>query len=435
MSRIIQKEWTVRPSYFAVKTQNLIRNVVENIKMTPNPNKKYITLSIGDPTAFGNFQPPESVLQAIRDSLDHPSSPNYGPVIGFYEARKAVAEYSRRQGKVKPEDVILCSGCTHAIDLVITTLANSGQNILVPRPGHTVYKTAAEGLGIELKFYNLLPDQNWEIDLEDLENKIDEATALIVVINPSNPCGSVYKAEHLRDILQIASRNRVPVLADEIYEDFTFSGHKFTTLSSLSVDVPIITCSGITKRFLVPGWRLGWLIIHDRNNILGDDIRKGLCNVASRLLGPCVLIQRALPAILESPQGYFWDMMKFVETQANFACKQLCLCPGLRPITPQGVMYMMIEIQISLFPSFKDDVQFVERLLMEEAVLCLPGQCFGYPNFMRIVLTVPENILTEACNRIMAFCQQHCSGLKMKEELLDVTVAKPIIREDLLTTA
>lgn len=104
-------------------------------------------------------------------------------------------------------------------------------------------------------------------------------------------------------------------MADEIYEDFTFSGQKFTALSSLSVDVPVITCSGITKRFLVPGWRLGWLIIHDRNNILGDDIRKGLSNVASRILGPCVLIQRALPAILQSSQGYFRDMIKFVEVR------------------------------------------------------------------------------------------------------------------------
>lgn len=138
-----------------------------------------------------------------------------------------------------------------------------------------------------------------------------------MVTNPSNPCGSVYEEEHLREILRIASRNRIPVLADEIYEDFTFSGQKFTALSSLSVDVPVITCSGISKRFLVPGWRLGWLIIHDRNNVLGDDIRKGLSNMASRILGPCVLIQRALPAILQSSQGYFRDMMEFVEVRPN----------------------------------------------------------------------------------------------------------------------
>lgn len=111
---------------------------------------------LGDPTAFGNFQPPETVIQAIRDSLEYPSSRSYGQVVGVYEARKAVAEYSRHQGKVKPEDVILSSGCTHAIDIVITTLASAGQNILVPRPGHMVYKTAADGLGIEARFYDLL---------------------------------------------------------------------------------------------------------------------------------------------------------------------------------------------------------------------------------------------------------------------------------------
>lgn len=136
-----------------------------------------------------------------------------------------------------------------------------------------------------------------------------------MVTNPSNPCGSVYEEEHLRQILEIASRHHVPILADEIYEDFLFSGQKFNALSSLSVDVPVITCSGISKRFLVPGWRMGWLIIHDRNNILGNKIRKGLSNMASRILGPCVLIQRALPAILQSPQEEFRDMMRFVEVR------------------------------------------------------------------------------------------------------------------------
>lgn len=153
----------------------------------------------------------------------------------------------------------------------------------------------------------------------DLESQIDDDTAAIVVINPSNPCGSVYDKKHLTEILDVASRNCVPIIADEIYEHFVFSGHEFTALSALSKDVPVLTCSGLTKRFLVPGWRMGWLIIHDRQNILGKEIRKGLCNLASKILGPNTLIQRALPTILQStPQTFFDEVVLFIEVSGRF---------------------------------------------------------------------------------------------------------------------
>lgn len=162
----------------------------------------------------------------------------------------------------------------------------------------------------------LQPDQQWEVDLKNLESQIDENTAAIIVINPSNPCGSVYSKEHLLEILDIASRNRVPIIADEIYEHFVFSGREYTALSALSEDVPILTCSGLTKRFLVPGWRMGWLIIHDRNNVFGKEIRKGLGNLCGRILGPSKLIQQALPTILKStPQHFFDGIMSFIEVR------------------------------------------------------------------------------------------------------------------------
>lgn len=110
----------------------------------------------GDPTTFGNLNPPEQVLQSVRESIEWTKSRSYGPAVGHLDARQAVAEYSAHQGTVGAEDVILCSGCSHAIEMVIAVLADSGQNILVPRPGFMIYKTLAEGLGINIKYYNLL---------------------------------------------------------------------------------------------------------------------------------------------------------------------------------------------------------------------------------------------------------------------------------------
>ncbi|CAG9098665.1 unnamed protein product [Plutella xylostella] len=406
----VSKEWEVRASTLARKTNNLIRDIIQNLQVEPNPEKQLIALSVGDPTTFGNLNPPEQVLQAVRESVDLHTSRGYGPSYGYPEARRAVAQYSAHQGDVSPDDVILCSGCSHAIEMAITVLADSGQNILVPKPGFMIYKTLAEGLGIELKYYRLLPHQQWKIDLEDLECQIDDDTAAIVVINPSNPCGSVYTKEHLSDVLDIASRNKIPIIADEIYEHMVFSGNEFSAISSLSKDVPVLTCGGLTKRFLVPGWRMGWVIVHDRQNVFGKEVRKGLTNLSARIVGPNTIVQRALPSILSlTPQSFFDDVILFIENNAKMAYDMLRRVVGLRPTMPQGAMYMMIEIKMAQLTDIKDDLDFVERLMCEQSVFCLPGKCFEYPNYMRIVLTVPNDILREACKRIDAFCRDHAA--------------------------
>ncbi|CAK1550029.1 unnamed protein product [Leptosia nina] len=420
-----RKEWDVRASTLAQNTHNTIRSIVENLRVEPNPQKDLIALSIGDPTTFGNLNPPDQVLAAVRESVESHASRGYAPAKGQQEARQAVAEYSAHQGEVTADDVVLASGTSHAIELAITALADPGQNILVPRPGFMIYQTLAVGLGIRIKYYSLLPDEQWKVDIDDLENQIDDDTAAIIVINPSNPCGSVYDKQHLCEIVDVASRNHVPIIADEIYEHFVFSGHKFHAISSLSEDVPVLTCSGLTKRFLVPGWRMGWVIVHDRHNIFGKDIRNGLNNLASRILGPSALVQRALPSILKyTPQSFFDEVILFIESQAKLAYEELRRAPGLRPIMPQGAMYMMIGIKMALFPSIKNEFQFVECLVKEQSVFCLPGKCFEYPNYMRIVLTVPEAYLREACQRIIIFCKEHIDYGEKRKEVAndDITV-------------
>lgn len=85
----------------------------------------------------------------------------------------------------------------------------------------------------------------------------------------------------------------------------------------------------------------------------------------------------------------------------------LCDADGLRPIMPDGAMYMMIGIDIEHFPEFENELQFVQALVKEQSVFCLPGQCFDYANYMRIVLTVPEDLIWESCIRIAEFCNKH----------------------------
>jgi len=158
------------------------------------------------------------------------------------------------------------------LELCILVLANPGSNVLIPKPGFPLYKTLCGGPGINIKQYNLKVEQNWKIDIDHLESLIDSKTAAIIYNNPSNPCGSVYSEDHIEEVLRIAEKYRIPIIADEIYEDMIFSESKFFSIASLTREVPVLSCSGISKSFLLPGYRCGWIIIHDRHERLGFSV-------------------------------------------------------------------------------------------------------------------------------------------------------------------
>ncbi|XP_021712079.1 tyrosine aminotransferase-like, partial [Aedes aegypti] len=151
-------KWNVPITDFARLTHNPIRAIVEGLKIAPNPDKPLIALSIGsarveflkkvNPTTFGNLKPAPEVIDALRSV-----------------ARQAVADYVSHQGDVTANDVILCSGASCALDLCLSVLAGPGQNILIPRPGFSIYRTLAEGFGVECRYYDFDAGQELEVDL------------------------------------------------------------------------------------------------------------------------------------------------------------------------------------------------------------------------------------------------------------------------------
>lgn len=398
----------VVPSDAAVRSRSLIAEQFDSMDVAPNPNKKMLRLSVGDPTVFGNLNPADVVIESVVDAIRSMNFNGYTFSIGNEKAREAIAAYiSTDKIKITREDVIICSGCSSALEMCITALANPGDNILIPRPGFFIYEVLARTIDVHAKFYNLLPDQQWKVDLEMMDREIDDHTRAIVINTPSNPCGSVFDEAHIRQILEVAARRRVPIIADEIYDHFAFPGNEFYYMASFTKDVPILSCNGLTKRFLVPGWRMGWITIHDPLNVLAK-VRKGLHSLSERTLGANTIVQGAIPAILsQTPPEFYRNTMEVVQTNADICSKILSAVKGLNPIMPHGAMYMMVGIDMARFPTFKTDVEIAEALISEESVFCLPGTFFYLENYVRLVLTVPHDVMSEACERIREFCAVH----------------------------
>ena len=253
----------------------------------------------------------------------------------------------------------------------------------------------------------LLASSHWEVDVEALERLLDAQSAAIIVNNPSNPCGSVYSEGHLLRVLELCRKYpNLTVIADEIYEDMVFNGHTFHPMAKVAhahhLSMPILTCGGLAKRFLVPGWRLGWILVNRDERLV--EIRKALCDMSTLILGANSTVQAALPGIFaDTPGAFHLAVNGYVETQSVLLCKRVARIRGLEPITPQGTFYMMVKLDEGRLGPFADDVLFARKLYEEQLVQCLPGSIFSMPGYIRLVAFASAGELEEAMDRVERF--------------------------------
>jgi len=408
-------DWYVPASARATRTRNPIRELVQGWKRSPNPSRELIDLSIGDPTAYRNLEPPSHLLEYFEGVLRSGRYHGYTHSTGMEDARSAVAEhFNRRLGRkaLSSRDIFLTSGVSGALELALAGLLNEGDNILVPCPGFPLLRTIAENLGAFVREYPLLPEQGWKIHLSRLEALVDHRTRALVVNNPSNPCGSVWDAAHITEILAVAARLRLPIVSDEVYADMVFPSVSFHSFAALSREVPIVTVGGLSKQFIVPGWRLGWVVLHDPVGALDrGGYRDGLQRLTTRMLLPNALAQAVVPYALGEEalrKAFLDDLMLHLASNASLFTEKLRAVPGLRCIMPQGAMYMMIQVDCSRFSSIANTMEFCQQLYDAESVLALPGECFGAEGFIRVVTFPPQRIIIEACERIKRFCTSRC---------------------------
>ncbi|XP_034679390.1 probable aminotransferase TAT2 isoform X2 [Vitis riparia] len=167
-------------------------------------NKRLISLGMGDPSVYTCFHTSHVATESVVDAVESNKYNGYAPTSGLPQARKAIAEYLSRDlpYKLSLDDVFITSGCTQAIDVALSILARPGANILIPNPGFPIYQLSASFRGLEVRFYDLLPEKGWEADLDAIKALADQNTVALVIINPNNPCGSVYSYQHLKKIVE-----------------------------------------------------------------------------------------------------------------------------------------------------------------------------------------------------------------------------------------
>jgi tyrosine aminotransferase len=356
----------------------------------------------------------EAVVQA---ALYKPHAAGYTNASGSPEARRAIAmHHSCVERTLSPDHVIVTNGCSGALDLALTSLLDPGTTLLVPKPGFPLYQEIAEAVGANVVPYRLDPNSRWQCDLSHLEEIMANHSNVraIVINNPSSPTGSVFSEKHLQQILEFALKHHLPIVADEVYGDLTFGSNKFYPMAEVAARngqlVPVVTCSGLSKQFMIPGWRVGWLAFHDNRQGSLRNVEEGAHRLAQVIHGVSHLTQSAIPILLAtSTTGMAkWkeNYRSTLENQAMLLCSSLNDSYCLKVAPPQGSMYTIVKINIDRM-DIEDDMDFAMQLVLEENVFVLPGSSFGVPNTFRVAYTAELSTLEMASQRINDFCRRH----------------------------
>ncbi|KAJ0715622.1 putative aminotransferase, class I/classII, tyrosine/nicotianamine aminotransferase [Helianthus annuus] len=374
--------------------------------------KRLISLGMGDPTAFSCFTTTSVAQDAVVEMLTSHKFNGYSPTVGLPQTRSAICEYlsTNLPYKLSPDDVYITAGCTQAIEVAISILASPNANILVPRPGFPIYELCAAFRNVEIRHFDLLPENGWEVDLDAVDALADQNTVAIVIINPGNPCGNVYTYNHLKKIAETAKKHKIVVIADEVYGHLAFGANPFVPMGVFGSMVPVLTLGSLSKRWIVPGWRLGWFVMTDPNAIFKNaktvERLKKYFDICG---GPATFIQAAVPRILkETSEAFFTRTLNILKHTSDLCVNKIKDIPCLTcPTKPQGSMAMMVKLSIPLLKDIKDDIDFCFKLAKEESVILLPGRTVGLKNWVRITFAAEPSSLEEALERVKSFYHRH----------------------------
>jgi len=389
----------------ATRTKNItyaVRDIIVLANEVAKSGKKMLYLNIGDPNIY-DFEPPKHLIEATYKAMLENKN-GYAPSSGIKEAVDAIEGEAERKGITNVHDIFVTTGASEAIDICLTALVNEGENVLTPTPGYPLYTAIESKLGMISNPYYLNEENGWLPDVDDIKSKVNDKTKAIILINPNNPTGSLYTQENLLQIIDLALENDLVIFADEIYDKLLFDDKEHVSIASLNKDVSCITFGGLSKNYMVPGFRIGWGIVSGRKDILADYISATNKILRARLSANHPE-QYGIKPSLEGEQSNLVRAKKKLTKRRDITVEMLNAISGISCVKPEGAFYAFPQLHMN-----QPDNHFVAELIKETGVVVVPGSGFGQvpgTQHFRVVFLPNEQILEKAYKAIGDFYQKY----------------------------
>ena len=344
-------------------------------KSLEKQGKKIIHMEVGEP----DFNPPKIVKKSLGEVYDKGFT-KYGESKGMPEFREALAKKTsdRYHTRTKTENVMVSPGARFSVFLTMSTLLHPGDEIIVIEPAWPAYAENALNSGIKVRTIQTTLENKWEPSVDQIAGIINPNSKMIVLNYPNNPTGKILPKKLQDEIVQLAIKNNLHILSDEIYSDYSYND--WTSVLSYEYEKSIITQS-FSKSHAMTGFRIGYAVSHP--NII-DKMAKLQALCITNVAEPIQYV--ALKALGSDTS----DNTKTIKNRLDLVVK---MAKGMQLdfVTPDGAMYLFAKVRKENFNA----VDFTNKLL-DQGVAIAPGEAFGnYQNFVRISACQPEKLLSE----------------------------------------
>jgi len=345
-------------------------------------------LSLGNPVV----EPPDGFVETVSDLIQQRTGMHrYMPNLGFPWVREAVAKTLTDEGYFKglgAHQVMMCAGASAGINVVLKTILNPGENVIVVAPYFVEYKSYVENHGGELN--TVTPAEDFSLDVKKIAEAIDHKTRAVIINSPNNPTGVVYSKENLTELADMLARKKheegqtIYIISDEPYREIVYDGTSFTSIANLYANSFMVY--SFSKSLSIPGERIGYVAINpemeDGSAIMGG---MAVCNRILGFVNAPALMQRVIVDV-----GVRVDVKDYQARRDRL--KKVLEESGYEFVKPQGTFYLFAKC-------FDGEGTFIEKA-KEKLLLVVPGSSFGYRDWFRIAYCVDDNTIELACTKL-----------------------------------
>src|SRR5690554_3455933 len=358
-----------------------------------------INMSVGEP----DFTTPVHIKEAAKQAIDDNFS-SYSPVAGFPDLKKAVCEKLKNENDLEytPAQIVVSGGAKQSLCNVILSIVDKDEEVIIPAPYWVSYPEMvklAEGRSV---FIYAGIEKEFKITPQQLEDAITPRTKALILCSPSNPTGSVYTQDELKELTAVLEKYpNVYVIADEIYEHINYIGQHQSIAQFESIRDRVVVVNGVSKGYAMTGWRIGW--------IAAPQWIASACSMlqGQYTSGPSSISQKAAVAAYNGDQSCVAEMRTAFERRRNLIVSLLNEIPGLKVNNPMGAFYIFPECSSYLGKSFNGRkiataTDLAMYLLEEGHVACVGGDAFGAPGCIRLSYATSDENIKKAIARIKA---------------------------------
>jgi len=367
---------------------------IGQVRQLVRGEKNLIDLGFGDV----NFDTPDHIREAAKNALDEGYTHYVLPSEGIKELRDAIADKLLRDNNIKSDpdtDIVVTPGVQQAVNIIMQSILNPGDEVIIADPCWMAYPNAIQFPGGKVQYVPVREERNFRIAPEDIEKVVNKNTKLIVLVSPDNPTGSCLTKEDMEKIGEIALKNNLLVLSDEIYEKYIWTEHGHYSMAAIpEMKNNVVTINGFSKNYAMTGWRIGYIVTANKD--LMNNIKALHAQYVATINS---FVQKGAIAALIGDQKPINNMIKQYEKRMNLMVEKLNKIEGITCHKPGGSFYVYPSVKGTGMTSF----DFAKLLAKEAKVLVYPGTAFG-PNagkyYLRLSLSVTESKIIEATERI-----------------------------------